>query len=101
MVMNPLKMMERAQQLSEQLQKELATVTIEGSAGAGMVTVVINGLKQVQQVKIDPEAVSKDDVEMLQAMIVSAVNVAMRRADEEMKNKVGGFMGGLNFPGLG
>ena len=99
--MNPLQMMKQAQQFQERLQKELATVTVEGTAGGGMVTVVVNGHKHVQKLTIDPEAVSKDDIEMLQDMIVAAVNDALRKADEELKSRVGSLFGGLNIPGLG
>ena len=65
-----------------------------------MVTVVVNGHKHVQKLTIDPEVVSKDDVEMLQDLIVAAVNDALRKVDEELKSKVGGIMGGLGLPGL-
>jgi nucleoid-associated protein EbfC len=99
--MNPLEMMRQAQQLQEQLQKEMATIAVEGMAGGGMVTVVVNGHKHVQKITIDPEAVSKDDVAMLQDLIAAAVNDAMRKVDEELKRKVGGLMGGLGLPGLG
>ncbi len=99
--MNPLQMMRQAQQLQEQLQKEMATISVEGMAGGGMVTVVVNGHKHVQRITIDPEAVSKDDVAMLQDLIAAAVNDAMRKVDEELKRKVGGMMGGLGLPGLG
>jgi DNA-binding YbaB/EbfC family protein len=99
--MNPLQMMKQAQQLQERLQQELATVSVEGSAGGGMVTVVVNGHKHVQKLSIDPEAVSKDDIEMLQDMIVAALNDALRKADDELKHRVGGLVGGLGIPGLG
>jgi|SRR5687767_1048644 DNA-binding YbaB/EbfC family protein len=98
--MNPLEMMRQAQQLQERLQKEMATLRVEGSAGGGMITVVVNGHKHVQKLTIDPEAVSKDDVEMLQDLIAAAVNDAMRKVDDELKGKVGGLMSGLNLPGL-
>ena len=65
-----------------------------------MVTVVVNGHKHVQKLTIDPEAVSKDDVEMLQDLIAAAVNDALRKVDDELKSKVGGLMSGLNLPGL-
>lgn len=99
--MNPLEMMRQAQQLQERLQKEMASLTVEASAGGGMVTVVINGHKHVQKLTIDPEAVSKDDVEMLQDLIAAAINDGMRKVDEELKRKVGGMMSGLGLPGLG
>ena len=98
--MNPLDMMRQAQQLQERLQKEMSSLRVEGSAGGGMVTVVVNGHKHVQQIVIDPEAVSKDEVEMLQDLVAAAVNDAMRKVDEALKSRVGGLMSGLNLPGL-
>ena len=98
--MNPLQMMKQAQQLQERMQQEMSTLRIEGAAGGGMVTVVVNGHKHLQSLKIDPESVSKDDVEMLQDLIMAAVNDALRKVDEELKNKVGGIMSGLGLPGL-
>jgi DNA-binding YbaB/EbfC family protein len=65
-----------------------------------MVNVVINGHKQLQSIKIDPEVVSKDDIEMLQDLIVAAINDAHRRADEALASKMQGMMGGMNIPGL-
>ena len=70
----------------------MADPRVEGNAGGGMVTFVVNGAKQVQKLKIDPEVVSKDDVEMLQDLIVAAVNDAHRKADEEMARKMGGML---------
>lgn len=99
--MNPLQMMRQAQQLQERLQKEMSTMSVEGAAGGGLVTVVVNGHKHIQKLTIDPDAVSKDDVEMLQDLVAAAVNDALRKVDEELKNKVGGLMGGLGLPGLG
>jgi DNA-binding YbaB/EbfC family protein len=98
--MNIHQMMKQAQQMQEKMQKEMAGLKVEGNAGGGMVTVVVNGAKQVQSLKIDPEVVSKDDVEMLQDLIVAAINDAQRKADEEMSQKMGGMMGGLKIPGL-
>jgi DNA-binding YbaB/EbfC family protein len=98
--MNIQQMMKQAQQMQERMQKEMAGLKVEGNAGGGMVTVVVNGAKQVQSLKIDPEVVSKDDVEMLQDLIVAAINDAHRKADEEMSHKMGGMMGGLKIPGL-
>lgn len=98
--MNPLQMMKQAQQLQERLQKEMSALTVEGAAGGGMVTVIVNGHKHVQKVTIDPEAVSKDDVYMLQDLVAAAVNDALRKVDDELKNKVGGIMGGLGLPGF-
>ena len=92
--------MKQAQQLQERMQQEMSALSVEGAAGGGMITVVVNGHKHLQSLKIDPEAVSKDDVEMLQDLVVAAVNDALRKVDEELKNKVGGIMGGLGLPGL-
>ena len=90
--MNIQQMMKQAQQMQERLQQQMADLRVEGNAGGGMVTVVVNGAKQVQKLKIDPEVVSKDDVEMLQDLIVAAVNDGHRKADEEMQNKMGGML---------
>jgi DNA-binding YbaB/EbfC family protein len=93
-------MMKQAQEMQERLQKQMADARVEGNAGGGMVTVVMNGAKQVQSIKIDPEVVSKDDVEMLQDLIVAALNDAYRKADDEMQKNMGGLMGGLRIPGF-
>ena len=85
-------MMKQAQQMQERLQKQMAELRVEGNAGGGMVTVTINGAKQILSLKIDPEAVSKDDVAMLQDMIVAAVNDAHRKADEAMARQMGGML---------
>lgn len=98
--MNIQQMMKQAQQMQERLQKEMAELQVEASAGGGMVSVVVNGSKQLRSLKIDPEVVSKDDVEMLQDLIVAAVNDAHRKADEALSQRMGGMMGGLNLPGL-
>jgi len=98
---NIQQMMQQAQQMQERLQKQMAELRVEGNAGGGMVTVVVNGAKQVQSLKIDPEVVSKDDVEMLQDLIVAALNDAQRKADEEMQRNVGGMLPpGLKLPGM-
>ncbi len=84
--------MKQAQQMQERLQKQMADLRVEGNAGGGMVTVVINGAKQVQSIKIDPEVVSREEVEMLQDLIVAAINDAHRKADEEMSRNVSGML---------
>ena len=99
--MNIQQMMKQAQQMQEKLQQQMAELKVEATAGGGMVTVVMNGAKQIQSLKIDPEAVSKDDVEMLQDLILAAINDAQRKADEALQKQMGGMMGGLNIPGLG
>ena len=98
--MNIQQMMKQAQEMQNRLQKQMAELKVEGNAGGGMVTVVVNGAKQVQSLKIDPEVVSKEDVEMLQDLIVAALHDAQRKADEEMQKHMGGMMGGLKIPGL-
>jgi DNA-binding YbaB/EbfC family protein len=85
-------MMKQAQQMQERLQKQMAELRIEASAGGGMVSVVLNGAKQLQSITIDPEVVSKDDVEMLQDLIVAVINDAQRKADDEMKQQMGGML---------
>ena len=98
--MNIQNMMKQAQQMQERMQKQMEEMRIEATAGGGMVTVVINGSKQVQSLKIDPEAVSKDDVEMLQDLILAALTDAHRKADEAMSKQMQGMMGGMKIPGL-
>ena len=95
--MNIQQMMKQAQQMQERLQKQMAELRVEATAGGGMVTVVVNGAKQLQSIKIDPEVVSKEDLEMLQDMILAAINEANRKVDEAMKGKLGGMLP----PGLG
>ena len=94
--MNIREMVKQAQQMQERLQKQMAETQVEASAGGGMVTVVMNGSKQVVSVKIDPTIVSRNDVEMLQDLIVAAINDAHRKADD----KLAGQMGSLKIPGL-
>jgi DNA-binding YbaB/EbfC family protein len=90
--MNIQSMMKQAQQMQERIQQEMAQLRVEATAGGGMVTVVVNGSKQIHSLKIDPEVVSKEDVEMLQDLIVAAVNDAHRKVDEELSKKMGGML---------
>jgi DNA-binding YbaB/EbfC family protein len=99
--MNIQQMMKQAQQMQERLQKQMAEMRVEATAGGGMVTVTVNGNKQVLAIKLDPEVVSKDDVEMLQDLIVAAINDAHRKVDEALASQMSGMMGGLKIPGLG
>ena len=93
--------MKQAQQMQERLQQQMTELRAEGDAGGGMVKVVINGAKQVQSLKIDPEVVSKDDIEMLQDLIVAAIHDAHRKADEEMAQRMGGMLPpGMKLPGM-
>jgi len=98
--MNIQKMMQQAQQMQEHLQKQLRQTKVEATAGGGMVTVVMNGVKEIQSLTIDPEVVSRDDVEMLQDLIVAAITDAQRRADDLVSQQMGGMMGGIKIPGL-
>ena len=98
--MNIQKMMQQAQQMQARMQKQMEEMRVEATAGGGMVTVVINGAKQMQSIKIDPEAVSKDDVEMLQDLILAAMTDAYRKVDEAMQQQMSGLMGGMKIPGL-
>jgi DNA-binding YbaB/EbfC family protein len=98
--MNINQMMKQAQQMQERLQQQMAEMRIEASAGGGMVTVVVNGNKQIQSLKIDPEVVSKEDVDMLQDLIRAAINDANRKAEEQLSKQMSGLMGGMKIPGL-
>jgi DNA-binding YbaB/EbfC family protein len=98
--MNIQKMMQQAQQMQERLQKQMGEMTMEATAGGGMVTVTVNGHKNVLAVRLDPEVVSKDDVEMLQDLIVAAINDAHRKVDEALASQMQGMMGGMRIPGL-
>lgn len=97
---NPQKLMKQVQQMQERVQKEIAALELEATAGGGMVKVVMDGSKNVKGLTIDPEVVSKDDVEMLQDLILAAVNEAARKVDEAIQEKLGGLAGGMKIPGL-
>ncbi len=98
--MNIQQMMKQAQEMQDRLQRELSETEVEATAGGGMVTVTMNGQKQILRMTLDPDVVSRDDVEMLQDLIVAAVNDAQRKVDETVAGKMGGMMGGLKIPGL-
>jgi DNA-binding YbaB/EbfC family protein len=97
---NPQKLMKQLQQAQERVQKEIAALEIEATSGGGMVKVVMDGQKALKSLRIDPEAVSKDDVEMLQDLVLAAVNEAARKVDEAVQEKIGGLTGGLKIPGM-
>ena len=100
---NMQSMIRQAQKMQEEMlktQEELGEKTVEASVGGGVVSVVANGKKELVSVNIKPEAVDPDDVEMLQDLIVSAVNEAMRKADEMAANSMSRITGGMNIPGL-
>jgi DNA-binding YbaB/EbfC family protein len=96
-------MMQQAQKLQAQLlkaQEELATLNVEASSGGGAVKVVMNGQQQILSVKIAPEVVNPEDVEMLEDMVLTAVKEAQAMAQEAAAKKMGGLTGGLKIPGL-
>ena len=97
---DPRKLMKQLQQAQEKIQAEIAALVIEATAGGGMVKVEMDGQKQVRSLKIDPEVVNKDDVEMLQDLVLAAVNEAGRKVDEAIQEKVGGLTGGMKLPGM-
>lgn len=98
--MNIQNMMKQAQQMQERLQKQMAEMRVEATAGGGMVTVTVSGHKQLLAIRIDPDVVSKEDVEMLQDLIVAAANDAGRKVDEALASQMQGLMGGMGLPGL-
>ncbi len=95
--------MKQAQKLQAQMakvQEEMAEKTVETSVGGGMVKVVANGKQEVVSIKIEPEVIDRDDPEMLEDMILSAVNEALKKAQEMLSDEMGKLTGGLNIPGL-
>jgi DNA-binding YbaB/EbfC family protein len=93
---NMQQMMRQAQQVQEKLQQEIALIRVEASAGGGMVTVHMDGQKNLLAVKIEPEVAG--DLEMLQDMIVAAANEAVKKVDGEIQQKMGGMLGGMGLP---
>ena len=101
--MNQMQMMKQAQKLQQEMlriQQEQETKTYTAKAGGGMVSATVNGKHEVVNIEINPEAVDPDDVEMLQDMIMAAVNEAMRTADAEAANNMSRLTGGMNLGGL-
>ncbi len=107
MKMNMKKLMEQARKLQEtmlKLQEELAERTVEATSGGGMVKVVANGRQEIVEIHIDPEVVNPEDVEMLEDLVLSAVNEARRKAAEMAEEEMGKLMGGMGtgrVPGMG
>ena len=97
---NPQKLLKQLQQKQEKMQEEIAALVVEATAGGGMVKVEMDGQKNLKSLKLDPEVVSKDDVEMLQDLVVAAVNEASRKVDDEVKEKLAALTGGMKIPGL-
>lgn len=108
-MINPLKvseMLSQANQLQEEVQRKLGQTVVEASSGGGAVTATMNGKKQLMKIRIDPAAViglsgEKPDVELLEDLVVAAVNEAGRKADEAMQSSLQGMLGGLKLPGIG
>jgi DNA-binding YbaB/EbfC family protein len=97
--MNPgqiQKMMKQAQEMQAKLQQEIAQIKVEATAGGGMVTAQMDGQKNLLSIKIDPEVAG--DVEMLQDMVLAAVNEATKKVEEQIKGKMGGMLGGMGLP---
>ncbi|MCR6516037.1 MAG: YbaB/EbfC family nucleoid-associated protein [Clostridium sp.] len=97
---NLMKQAQQMQKKMEQMQKELEEKEFEASVGGGAVTVKTNGKKEVLSINIKPEVVDEDDVEMLEDLILSAVNEALRKAEQETSSQMGKLTGGMNIPGL-
>ena len=93
---NMQQMMRQAQQMQEKLQQEIAQIKVEATAGGGMITVQMDGQKNLLSVKIDPEVAG--DVEMLQDMILAAHSEALRKVEDEIKQRMGGMLGGMGLP---
>ena len=98
--MNMQQLMKQAQKMQEQLKKNMEATVVEASVGGGMVSVKMNGNKQLLSVQVDPEVFSGGDKEMLQDLIVAAVNEGIRKVDEAMQGQLGSLTGGLKIPGL-
>ena len=97
------KMLKQAQQLQkrmEQMQEEMETLTVEGSAGGGAVTAIVTGKMHVLSITIDPDVVDPDDVELLQDLVLAAVNDGLRKAEETVSKQMASLTGGLKIPGL-
>ena len=98
--LNMRDLMSQAKKQFEVLQKKLEETVVEGSSGGGSVTVKMDGRKQVLGIKIDPEVVKANDLEMLQDLITAAINGTARKVDDTMKSTMGGMLGGLGIPGM-
>lgn len=97
---DPRKLMKQVQEMQERVQQEIAALRIEATSGGGMVKVVMTGEKKVEALTIDPEVVNKDDVGMLQDLILAAIHEATNKVEAELKDKIGALTGGMKIPGL-
>jgi DNA-binding YbaB/EbfC family protein len=93
-------MLAQARQQAEKLQEKMQQITIEASSGGDSVTVRMSGQKQLQSITIDPEVMKSGDIEMLQDLVVAAVNEASRKVDDALKSSLGGMLGGMGLPGM-
>ena len=97
---NMMKQIQKMQAKMEEMQAQLENETVEGTAGGGMVKVIANGKQDIMEIKIDPEVVDPEDVEMLQDLIVAAVNQARQKAADLQAERMSALTGGLNIPGM-
>jgi nucleoid-associated protein EbfC len=98
--MNVQQLMKQAQQMQEKLQKQMEAMVVDATAGGGMVSVKMNGQKQLLSIQIEPEVFTGGDKDMLQDLIVAAVNEGIRKVDEAMSAQLGSLTGGMKIPGL-
>ncbi|MBV8517197.1 MAG: YbaB/EbfC family nucleoid-associated protein [Acidobacteria bacterium] len=98
--MNIKQLMKQAQQMQDQMQRQMSSIKVEGTAGGGMVKATMSGNKELLELTIDKEAVDPDDVEMLQDLVKAAINEAARKVDEEMNSSLGAMTGGMKIPGF-
>jgi len=98
--MNPKQLMKQVQQMQEQMQQRMGELRVEGTAGGGMVKATMSGHKELLGIAIEKEAVDPNDIDMLQDLVVAAVNEASRKVDEAMQSQLGAMTGGMKIPGL-
>src|SRR5215211_7009217 len=98
-MMNMQQLMKQAQQMQEKLQKQMEAMVVDATAGGGMVSVKMNGQKQLLSIQINPEVFTGGDKDMLQDLIIAAVNEGIRKVDEAMAGQLGNLTGGLKIPG--
>ena len=98
--MNMQQLMKLAQEMQEKLQKQMESTVVDATAGGGMVSIKMNGLKQLLSIQIEPEVFSGGDKDMLQDLIIATVNEGVRKVDEAMQGQLGSMTGGLKIPGL-
>lgn len=97
---NMMKQVQKMQKQMEKAQEELKDKTVQGTAGGGMVTITANGQKQILDIVIKPEAVDPDDIDMLQDLVLAAMNDTLKQVDELVSKDMGKFTGGMNIPGM-